>query len=48
MKITIEELLGQMEVVLKDEFEASVNNEKEKIVLEFTNGQKFKIKIEEL
>jgi hypothetical protein len=32
--------------MLKDEFEAIVDNKKDKIVLEFTNGQRFEVKIE--
>ena len=48
MKITKEELLQEMEVLLEDEFVADIKREQDKIVLKFLDGQSFCVRIEEV
>lgn len=48
MKIKKEELLEQIVVALKDEFEATISCNEEKIILDFPNNQKFCFELKEL
>lgn len=48
MKIEKEELLEQIVIALKDEFNAKVNLENEKIFLCFPNNQKFCLELKEI
>ena len=47
MKIKLNELMEQVKVALKDEFIAKVEETENGFALEFVNGQKFNIRIEE-
>ena len=43
-----EELLEELETAIKDFFVATVSEEEGKLILNFVNGQKFCVSIEEL
>ena len=47
MKIEQKDLLEEMKVMIKDEFIADVQSNKNVIVLSFENGQKFSIEVKE-
>ena len=47
MKIELNELMEQVKVALKDEFVAKIETTENGLTLEFLNGQKFNIRIEE-
>ncbi len=48
MKITVEEIVEQIKIMLKDEFEASVENKANQITLMFINKQRFSLSISEI
>ena len=48
MKIKKEELLEQIVIALKDEFNATINLEQEKIFLYFSNRQTFYFELKEI
>lgn len=47
MRVTKEELLQELKVLMEDEFVAEIKEEDEKISLKFLSGQKFYVEISE-
>ena len=47
MKIDVKELTMQIKIALQDVFEAQVNENGQNILLDFNNGQKFILKVNE-
>lgn len=47
MKIDVKELTMQIKIALQDVFEAQVNQNGQTILLDFNNGQKFLLQVNE-
>ena len=45
-KINLNELISEIKLVLSDEFIALISNEENGFVMQFTNGQSFRVLVE--
>ncbi|MBQ8726434.1 MAG: hypothetical protein IJY84_05000 [Clostridia bacterium] len=48
VKLTEEDLAQQLYVILQDDFNATIKQNENKVILSFTNGQTFILNVEEV